>query len=172
MIQTLTLSPGITLRCFPDSRFKQGTFSLQLVRPMCREEAALNALLPAVLLRGCAQYPDLRSITLRLDDLYGAAVGAVVRRVGDYQTAGFACGFLEDRYTMNGDHVLEPMMRFLEQLLLDPALEGGLFRQDYLESEKRNLIFAIESFGSDAMFARLNHPNAMSVSLLLFAPKN
>ena len=149
MIQTIPLAPGVTLRCFPDSRFKQGTFSLQLVRPMCRKEAALNALLPAVLLRGCAQYPDLRSITLRLDDLYGAAVGAVVRRVGDYQTTGFACGFLDDRYAMDGDHVLEPMMRFLEQLLLDPALEEGLFRQDYLESEKRNLIYAIESRRND-----------------------
>ena len=149
MIQTLTLLPGITLRHFPDSRFKQGTLSLQLVRPMCWEEAALNALLPAVLLRGCAQCPDLRSITLRLDDLYGAAVGAVVRRVGDYQTTGLSCGFLDDRYAMEGDQVLSPMIEFLGQLLLEPSLENGLFRADYLESEKRNLIFAIESRRND-----------------------
>jgi hypothetical protein len=50
---------------------------------MRREEAAMNALLPAVLLRGCRKYADLRDITLRLDDLYGASVGALVRRVGD-----------------------------------------------------------------------------------------
>lgn len=149
MIQTLTLLPGITLRHFPDSRFKQGTLSLQLVRPMVREEAALNALLPAVLLRGCAQCPDLRSITLRLDDLYGAAVGAVVRRVGDYQTTGLSCGFLDDRYALEGDQVMAPMIEFLGQLLLEPSLEDGLFRQDYLESEKRNLIFAIESRRND-----------------------
>ena len=149
MIQTLTLLPGITLRHFPDSRFKQGTLSLQLVRPMCREEASLNALLPAVLLRGCTQCPDLRSITLRLDDLYGAAVGAVVRRVGDYQTTGLSCGFLDDRYAMEGDRVLAPMIEFLGQLLLDPSLEQGLFRTDYLESEKRNLILAIESRRND-----------------------
>ena len=45
MIETMTILPGITLRCFPDHRFKQGCLSLQLVRPMSRQEAALNALL-------------------------------------------------------------------------------------------------------------------------------
>ena len=44
MIKTLELLPGITLRCFPDSRFKQGCLSFSVVRPMCHEEAAVNAL--------------------------------------------------------------------------------------------------------------------------------
>ena len=149
MIQTIQLLPGITLRCFPDSRFKQGTLTLQLVRPMNAEENAMNALLPAVLLRGSVRYPDLRSITLHLDDLYGAAVGAVVRRVGDYQTTGLSCGFMEDRFALEGDRVLAPMVEFLGELLLDPVLEQGAFRADYLESEKRNLIFTIESQRND-----------------------
>ena len=149
MIQTLSLLPGITLRCCPDSRFKQGTLSIQFVRPMCRQEAAMNALLPAVLLRGTQQHPDLRSITQRLDDLYGAAVGAVVRRVGDYQTTGLSCGFIDDQYAMAGDQVLAPMIEFVGQLLFQPALEEGLFRSDYLESEKRNLILAIEARRND-----------------------
>ena len=88
MIQTTTISPGVTLRYVRDTRFKQGGFSFQLVRPMVREEAAKNALLPAVLLRGTRKSPDLRAVTQRLDELYGAAVSPLVRRVGDYQTTG------------------------------------------------------------------------------------
>ena len=145
MNQTLSLGPGIRLRCIPDSRFKQGCLSLQLVRPMCREEASRNALLPAVLLRGTREYPDLRAITLRLDDLYGASVGTLVRRVGDYQTTGFYCGFMEDRFALEGDAILEPMLKFVGQLLLEPVLEDGCFREDFVESEKRNLIASIES---------------------------
>ena len=145
MNQILSLGPGIRLRCIPDSRFKQGCLSLQLVRPMCREEASRNALLPAVLLRGTKAYPDLRAITLRLDDLYGASVGTLVRRVGDYQTTGFYCGFMEDRFALEGDAILEPMLEFVGQLLLEPVLEGGCFREDFVESEKRNLIASIES---------------------------
>lgn len=145
MIHTVELFPGVTLRCYPDQRFKHGCLSVQLVRSMCREEAAYNALLPAVLLRGCNSCPDLRDITLRLDDLYGASVGTLVRRVGDYQTTGFFASFIEDRYAMEGDAVLAPMVAFLKELLLDPVRENGVFRADYVEGEKKNLISTIES---------------------------
>jgi len=52
MTTIMELMPGITLRCFPDRRFKQGCLSFAIVRPMAQEEAAVNALIPAVLLRG------------------------------------------------------------------------------------------------------------------------
>ena len=149
MIKTLTLHPGVTLRCLRDDRFKQSCLSLQLVRPMCREEAAMNALLPAVLLRGCRQYPDLRSITLRLDDLYGASVSALVRRIGDYQTTGLFCAFMEDRFALEGDRILAPMMELLGQLFLDPVTENGVFSEDFIRSEKKNLISTIESERND-----------------------
>lgn len=149
MIETITLQPGITLRCVTDDRFKQGCLSLQLIRPMCHREAALNALIPAVLLRGTACAPDLRAITLRLDDLYGASVGALVRRVGDYQTTGMYCSFISDRYAMEGDSILAPMIDFLGELLLEPVLEKGVFRRDYVQSEKKNLVATIESQRND-----------------------
>jgi len=145
MIQKFELFPGVTLRFFADSRFKQGCLSFQLVRPMASDEAAMNALLPAVLLRGTEQYPDLRAITLHLDDLYGASTSALVRRIGDYQTTGLYCGFMEDRYAMDGDAILAPMVDFLRQLLLEPVLEDGGFSAEFVESEKKNLISTIES---------------------------
>lgn len=145
MTTMIELLPGVTLRCYPDSRFKQGCLSFSLIRPMCAEEAGLNALIPAVLLRGTRQAPDLRAITLRLDDLYGAALGTQVRRVGDYQTTGLYCGFLEDRFALSGDEILAPMVDFLREVLLEPVLEDGAFARDYVESEKKNLIATIES---------------------------
>ena len=42
MIQTISLLPGITLRIYPDTRFKQGCLSVQLLRPMRREEAIMQ----------------------------------------------------------------------------------------------------------------------------------
>ena len=149
MIQTMQLLPGVWLRCFNDNRFKQEGLSLQLVRPMRREEAALNALLPAVLLRGCETAPDLRAITLRLDDLYGASLGSQVRRIGDYQTTGFSCSFMREEYAFDGDQVFAPMLAFLEELLLRPTLENGVFCSDFVESEKRNLLSAIAAQKND-----------------------
>ena len=145
MIETITLLPGITLRACRDSRFKQGCLSFQLVRQMKTEEAALNALLPSVLLRGTVSCPDLKSITEHLDTLYGASVSPLVRRVGDYQTTGLYCGFMDDRFALPGDQVLRPMVAFLRELLLDSPLENGAFLTGFVESEKKNLIATIES---------------------------
>ena len=145
MTTTLELLPGVTLRCHPDHRFKQGCLSFAMIRPMCAEEAALNALIPAVLLRGTVRHPDLRAITLRLDDLYGASLGTQVRRVGDYQTTGLYCGFLEDRFALSGDEILAPMLDFLREVLLEPLTENGGFDAGFVESEKKNLIATIES---------------------------
>ena len=156
MIQTQTLADGVTLRCFYDNRFKQGALSFQLVRPMTDEEAPMNALIPAVLLRGTEKHPDLRSITRHLDDLYGAAVGCMVRRVGDWQTTGLACGMMDDRFALPGDKVLEPMIDFLRELLLEPCLEGDAFRADFVESEKKNLIATIESDLNDKRAYAMN----------------
>ena len=145
MTEKLDLMPGVTLRTYPDRRFKQGCLTFQIVRPMRAEEAAMNALFPAVLLRGTEKHRDLRDITLRLDELYGASVGALVRRVGDYQTTGLSCGFIEDRFCIPGDQVLAPMIDFIRELLFEPILEEGGFCKSFVESEKKNLIATIES---------------------------
>lgn len=146
---TREILPGVMLRGMHSSRFKQSALSIQFLRPMREEEAAVNALLPAVLLRGCRAYPDLQQITQRLDDLYGASVSTLVRRIGDYQTTGLYCAFMEDRFALPGDAILEPMIRLLGQLLLEPVTEAGGFSVDFVESEKRNLISTIESERGD-----------------------
>ncbi len=149
MLETMELLPGITLRCFRDDRFKQGALSIQFIRLMKKEEASLNALLPAVLLRGTEFCPDLRAITWRLDDLYGASVSALVRRVGDHQTTGLFCAFMEDRFALEGDKIMEPMVAFLEELLFHPLLEDDVFCDSFVRSEKKNLISTIESMVND-----------------------
>ncbi len=145
MIETMHLLPGVTFRAFRDSRFKQGCLSFQMIRPMTEEEASRNAILPAVLLRGTRRHRDLRAITEHLDSLYGASVGTLVRRVGDRQTVGLYCGFMDDRFALPGDRVLEPMLAFLEELLLEPLVQDGGFLPEILDSEKKNLIATIES---------------------------
>lgn len=145
MIETKLLFPGVTLRCCRDTRFKQGAMSIQFLRPMAKEESAMNALLPAVLLRGTRNHPDLKTITEHLDALYGASVNPLVRRIGDYQTTGLYLGFMDDRFALPGDRVLEPVLDFAGEVLLQPLLENGTFLSSFVEGEKKNLIATIES---------------------------
>ena len=145
MIQTIQLTPGVVLRHYPDKRFKTAVLSVQFQRPLCREEASLNALLSAVLLRGTRKNPDMRAITARLDGLYGANISPLMRRIGDRQTIGLFLSCLEDRFALPGDCVLEPSLDLVREILLEPKLVDGIFDPEFVESEKKNLIADIES---------------------------
>ena len=79
-----------------------------------------------------------------------------MRRIGDYQTTGLYCGFMDDRFALPGDQVLAPMLAFLEELLLDSPLEKGGFLEDFVECEKRNLISTIESERNDKRAYAMN----------------
>lgn len=149
MIETLTLSPGVTLRGVRDDRFRQACLSVQLAAPMAGETAAENALIPAVLLRGTRRDPDLRAMTRHLDDLYGASVSTVVRRLGDYQTVGLYCALTDSRYALPGDRILEPMIDFLREILRESPTEKGGFLPDFVEGERRNLISLLDSERND-----------------------
>ena len=159
MIQTIQLSPGVVLRHYPDKRFKTAVVSVQFLRPMCREEAALNALMSSVLLRGSKNYPDMRAITARQDELYGVSLPPLLRRIGDLQTVGLFCGFLEDRFALPGDEIMAPALELLRELLLEPRLVNGVFDPEFVESEKQNLISDIE--------AELNDKRAYAASRML-----
>ena len=149
MFETISLLPGVNLRCRKDPRFKQGCLSLHWVAPMCADRSAMNALIPSVLLRGTVPHPDLRAITARLDDLYGAAVSPMSRRVGDYQASGLYLSFMDDRFALPGDRVLEGTVDFLAELLQKPLTEDGGFLPEYVESEKKNLISTIQADRND-----------------------
>lgn len=152
MVEKLSIKPGITLLHHADARFKHGFMSLQFVRPMCAEEATMNVLVPAVLLRGCKSCPDLRSISHRLDLYYGATVSPLVRRIGDYQGTGLYCSFIEDRFALPGDRVLAPLADFLAELLFEPVTQEGVFSADFVESEKRNLLASIDAQRNDKRY--------------------
>lgn len=149
MIQPLEIFPGVRLRCVQTDRFKSSCCSLNLLRPLSSSEAAKNALLSSVLMQGTRLHPDMQSLSLALDELYGTSMGPMCRKNGDIQTVGFYLSCLEDQYTMDGDQVLEPAIKLLSEVLLDPLLEGGSFSQEIVAIEKENLVNSIEASIND-----------------------
>ena len=63
------LMPGVHLTYIQERKFKTNLLSAQLVSPLRRETASANALLPAVLRRGTARYPDMECFSRVLDEL-------------------------------------------------------------------------------------------------------
>ncbi|MBO6055283.1 MAG: insulinase family protein, partial [Oscillospiraceae bacterium] len=145
MFVSVPILPGVRMAAVQTDKFKTGFFSVNLLRPLCREEAALNALLPSVLLRGSREHPSMRKISAWLDSLYGASAGSFVRKRGEVQSVGFYADFLSDHLTPGGEEILRPMIDFTAGILLRPAMRKGTFLKSYVEGEKTNLINDIEA---------------------------
>ena len=149
MTTNITLAPNVTLRVLPTDKFKTACFSINFLREHSREGAVLDALLPSVLLRATEKYPDIQKISMRLDELYGATFGTLVRRKGDVKLTGFFADFIEDEFLPQGETVFQNMVDFAHEVLLHPYLDGGCFCERFVEGEKQNLINAIDSALND-----------------------
>ena len=145
----LEIAPEVNLDYVRSDKFKTGTLSVQLITPINEKTVSFGALLPSVLRRGTMSHPDMRSLSTALDLLYGSSIGCTVRKKGENQCIGFAASFIDEEFVPGGEKLLEPMCDLLGELLLDPVTRNGRFLNDYVESEKQNLIDAIRGIIND-----------------------
>ena len=143
------LGEGVYLTYLPARKFKTSLLSAQFITPLTKEGAAVNALLPAVLRRGTARYPDMGSLSAELDRLYGTQIDYTVRKKGENQCIGFVASFLSDDYVPGGERLLEPVAALLGELICAPATRNGRFVPDYVEGERENLVDAIRGIRND-----------------------
>ncbi len=143
------LMPGVFLSHLRSDKFKTACMSVTLLTQLRRETAAMNAVIPFVLRRGTTRYSDMEQLSRRMDELYGAAVEPVVRRIGEIQCIGFYGSFPEPDYLPGGEALLGDTCALMAQLLLDPVTRGGLLLPQYVDSEREKLLDIIRSRMND-----------------------
>ena len=143
------LMPGVFLSHLRSDKFKTACMSVTLLTQLRRETAAMNAVIPFVLRRGTTRYSDMEQLSRRMDELYGAAVEPVVRRIGEIQCIGFYGSFPELDYLPGGEALLGDTCALMAQLLLDPVTRGGLLLPQYVDSEREKLLDIIRSRMND-----------------------
>ena len=148
MIRT-KLRDNVYLTYVPAVKFKTGFLSAQFLTPLRAETAGYNALLCAVLERGCRKYPDMEKLSAALDLLYGANVEHIVRKRGEMQLWGFVASAIDDAFVPGGGALLEGVAELLGELICHPVLENGLLKKEYVDSERANLLDAIRSAVND-----------------------
>lgn len=152
------IMPLVYLTTERTDKFKTGCISITLCLQLSRKNAARNALLPKVLLRGCGRYPDMQTLSAALDEMYGASVEPLVRKKGEVHCIGLYADFVDDAFVPDGERVLEGVTELVGQILLCPATRAGLFNSDYVKSERENL--------ADRIRARINDKQQYAVSRL------
>lgn len=139
------IRPGVWLTHLREDKFKTACFSVNLLSQLNRETASMNALIPYVLRRGTAAFPDMESLSSRMEDLYGTVIEPVIRRIGEIQSCGFLASFPEDDFLPAGDGILKEALSLTLDLLLSPVTRGGLLLPGYVESEREKLLDLIAS---------------------------
>ena len=141
--------PGVDLTCITTTKFKTEFISINFLTPLHSKTAAKNALLPKVLCCGTSEHPTRQSISIALEELYGARVEPIVRKRGEILCLGLYASFIDDTFTKRGDNILENIISIMGEILLSPLTRGGLLLEKYVENEKLNLIDEIRSAKND-----------------------
>ncbi len=142
---------GISFFSVQSDKFKTVRIDIFLVHPLQKETVSENALFPFVLRRGCNRYPTQLDLAQRLEELYGASIEAGVYKKGEIQILHFSSGLVSDQYTAGKTNLFDEAGSLLLEVITDPVLEDGMFKMDYFEQEKENLIQRIRSRVNDKM---------------------
>ncbi len=129
---------GFEVCLLPDNRFKTATFTVYIRTPLNQSNAAKNAVLPAVLMRGCAKYPETKDLNIRLEELYGASCSFNISKQGAYQVLALRFRTVADRFA-EGEAPFLKLIAFASEVLFKPLVSNNRFRESYVEREKENL---------------------------------
>lgn len=133
------------------NKFKTNTINIFFHDDLTSEEKATkNALIPAVLRRGCRRFPEFKEIAIHLEELYGTVFDCGVSKKGEMQIIQFYSEFVSDKYTANDNtNLFEKVFQLLYEIITDPVTENGVFKEQYVQQEKENLKKLIESRTND-----------------------
>lgn len=143
------ISDGITVHTLYTDRFKTGYLSVNFLLPLRRQSASYAALLPHVLKRGTVSYPDITALNRRLDMLYATTIAESVSRIGEQQRISFRVNFIDQRFVADNIDLFGEIVALLHELFFMPVTENGVFRADYVATERQAQI--------DAIASRINH---------------
>ena len=144
-----TLPNGINLHFLPTNKFKTISIGIFIHQKLSSELAALSALLPSVLEKGCRLYPDYLTLQRKLENLYGADLSTDIIKSGEWHTLAFTLETAHGRYLGENSNLLGEGLAILSAVLTDPLLEKGAFSEKYVKQEKNQLVKDIKALLND-----------------------
>lgn len=149
------IKEGIQMHFIQNDKFKTNLIAIFLTTKLNRDTVTKNALIPAVLRRGTQRLQIQEDISKELQGLYGTSFDCGVDKTGDNQVLKFYMEPVNDLFLpQNTENVLEKAIQNLLEIVLNPYLENGIFKQEYVEQEKVNMQQIIEGkINNKARFA-------------------
>lgn len=146
-----------------ETKFKSDRITVNLITPLKRDTVTVNALIPFVLRKGCKSCPDFTQLNKKLAKMYGAILDSDVSKNGDLQIIELSIQFIDDKFAISGEKMVEKSAKLLSNIVFDPNLdEKGLFPEKDLELERNYLIDTINSDLNDKRIYAIRKALAMT----------
>ncbi len=139
------IKEGIKLHTISTEKFKTNLIAVFLTTRLSRENVTKNAVISAVLRRGSKNMTTQEEISKQMEEMYGASFDCGLDKTGDNQVIKFYLETISDKFLpQEGEKILEQSLEKLLEIVLDPYLEDGKFKEEYVEQEKNNIKQRIE----------------------------
>ncbi|NSW90726.1 MAG: insulinase family protein [Firmicutes bacterium] len=135
---------NIEVYYIPVRKFKTITISFFFIDTLSKDTVSKNALVPAVLRRGCKSYPTMSDISLRLEELYGGSFDCGVAKKGEYHVIYFHTECIAEKYVADMKDFFKKPFELIVDIITSPVIENGIFKREYVVQEKESLKRLIE----------------------------
>ena len=142
---TQELGKGITLTRITEPKFKTNTIMVMLLVPVTPERNAAYALAQSLLTQSCRKYPDNASMTIRLDEMYGASINSSMSINGGVMQILLSGSVIANRYALAGEDLLGNLTDLLLNCLFDPNVKDNAFDAGEYKIQRKELLDAIEA---------------------------
>ena len=134
------IKKGIKLHEIQTDKFKTNLIAVFLTLPITKENVTKDALISAVLRRGSKNMQTLAQISKDMEEMYGASFDCGIDKTGDNHVLKFYIETINDNYIPQKDaNMLKTAIEKLIEIIFNPLLENGEFKQEYVNQEKENI---------------------------------
>jgi len=140
---------NISVHVLPTNRFKTYAITLFAGTPLEEQTVTSTALIPYVLRRGTAHFPETIQLREQLDNMYGAGFGFNIVKRGNTQFIQLRMDVINDRFVNSENSLLQGALQYMGEVLTNPLLENNGFREAYVEAEKSTLKKQLDSIIND-----------------------
>lgn len=140
---------GVRANLIKTDKFKTNMIGVFFSTPMTLENASINALIPAVLRRGTNNYPTMKDISKKLEELYGAKFDCGISKKGENQVIRFYGEIVNKKFVDEKNDIFSEFVDVIKDVIFNPILENGMFKEEYVKQEKEQVKDIIESRKND-----------------------
>ncbi len=143
--QEKEIKKGIKLHEIQTDKFKTNLIAVFLSMPITKENVTQNSLISAVLRRGSQNMPTQEKISQELEEMYGASFDCGLDKTGDNHILKFYLEAINDNFLpQTNQNMLKTSIEKLLEIVFNPLVENGAFKEEYVKQEKENVKRIIE----------------------------